>query len=380
MGRQVIWARKTAMKLLWFTWKDLSHPQAGGAERVNEEIAKRLARDGHEVILLVGGFQGGAPDEQREGYRIIRLGNRYTVYLHAYRYYKLHLKGWADLVIDEMNTIPFFCKFYVKERNIMFVHQLCREIWFYQMPLPISLVGFFIEPLYLRLLSDRKVVTVSESTKKDLMRFGFSAENIHIISEGINIEPISNPDHVRKFENQTLLSLGAIRSMKRTLDQIRAFEIAKKEIPSLRLIIAGAANGRYGKKIQSMTKMSIYASDIEYRGAVSEKEKQELMQKCHAILVTSVKEGWGLIVTEANSQGTPAIVYDVDGLRDSVQDGKTGVLTEANNPTSLARRIIVLLQNEARYDTLRFAAWQYSRQFNSEISYTDFLGVIKHAQ
>ena len=368
------------MKLLWFTWKDLSHPQAGGAERVNEEIAKRLARDGHEVILLVGGFKGGTPDEQREGYRIIRLGNRYTVYWYAYRHYKKHLKGWADLVIDEMNTIPFFCKFYVKERNIMFVHQLCREIWFYQMPLPISLVGFLIEPLYLRLLSDRKVVTVSESTKKDLMRFGFSAENIHIISEGINIEPISNPNHVRKFEHPTLLSLGAIRSMKRTLDQIQAFEIAKKEIPFLRLIIAGAANGSYGKKIKSMTKMSIYASDIEYRGAVSEKEKQELMQKCHAILVTSVKEGWGLIVTEANSQGTPAIVYDVDGLRDSVQDGKTGVLTEANNPISLARRIIVLLQNEARYDTLRFAAWQYSRQFNSEISYTDFLGVIKHAQ
>lgn len=368
------------MKLLWFTWKDLSHPQAGGAERINEEITKRLARDGHEVILIVGGFKEGVRDEQRDGYRIIRLGNRYTAYWHAYRYYKQNLQGWADLVIDEMNTIPFFCKLYVKERNIMFVHQLCREIWFYQMPFPISIVGFLIEPLYLRLLASRTVITVSESTKKDLMRFGFSAENIHIISEGINLEPISNPDCDSKFKDPTLLSLGAIRSMKRTLDQIHAFEIAKQAIPNLKLIIAGAANGSYGEKLQKTIKASAYSSDIEYRGAVSEKEKQELMQRSHLILVTSIKEGWGLIVTEANSQGTPAAVYNVDGLRDSVLNGKTGVLTTKNNPASLAREVGVLLQNNARYAELRSAAWKSSRRFTSENSYNDFMRAVNHVQ
>jgi len=36
------------MKILWFTWKDRKHPLAGGAETFNEEIAKRLAKDGHK--------------------------------------------------------------------------------------------------------------------------------------------------------------------------------------------------------------------------------------------------------------------------------------------------------------------------------------------
>jgi len=40
-----------------------------------------------------------------------------------------------------------------------------------------------------------------------------------------------------------------------------------------------------------------------------------LLQKSHVLAVTSVKEGWGLVVTEANPQGTPAVVYNVDGLR-----------------------------------------------------------------
>ncbi len=55
------------MKILWLTWKDIKHPLAGGAEVVNEELAKRLAKDGHEVLFLVGGFEGG---EGGSGYKL----------------------------------------------------------------------------------------------------------------------------------------------------------------------------------------------------------------------------------------------------------------------------------------------------------------------
>ena len=364
------------MHILWFTWKDLNHPQAGGAERVNEEIARHLAQDGHKVILLVGGFRGGIAEEEREGYRIIRLGNRYTVYWHAYRYYKRHLQGWADLVIDEMNTVPFFCKYYVKERNIVFAHQLCRKIWFYQMPFPASLIGYLVELIYLYLLADRIVIVVSESTKQDLMRSGFTDGRIHIISESIALKPVSSLGSATKFNYPTLLSLGAIRPMKRTADQISAFEIAKEKIPHLRLIVAGTAIGRYGKKVLHMIENSSYAADIEYVGPVDEREKVRLMAMSHLLMVTSVKEGWGLIVTEANSQGTPAVVYGVDGLRDSVQDGKTGVVTKENTPVALAREIIAILNDDARYKALRHSAWDDSKEYNSENCYQDFLEVV----
>lgn len=121
---------------------------------VNEEIAKRLARDGHEVIFLVGGFKGCALEETIDGYKVVRLGNRWSVYWKAWRYYKKNLRGWADLVIDEVNTMPFFCKFYVREKNILFVHQLCREIWFYEMAFPLNVLGYALEPIYLWLLRD----------------------------------------------------------------------------------------------------------------------------------------------------------------------------------------------------------------------------------
>jgi glycosyltransferase involved in cell wall biosynthesis len=360
------------MKILWLTWKDLRNPFAGGAELINEEIAKRLVNHGHEVVFLVSGFHGCVEKELRHGYNIIRIGNRYTVYWHAYRYYKTRLKGWPDLVIDEMNTIPFFCKYYVQEKNILFTYQLCREIWFYQMRLPLNFIGYILEPIYLWLLRDRTVITESESTKRDLGRYGFSAARIMTIPVGINVQPVNSIHDVDKYPQPTLLSLGAIRAMKRTLDQIRAFEIAKERIPELRLMVAGTAMGSYGKKVLRRIAASVYAKDIECLGSVDNATKAELMRKSHLILVTSVKEGWGLTVTEANSQGTPAAVYNVDGLRDSVKDEETGLISKENTPQGLADVIVAALRNSSDYARLRKNAWLWSQDFTFDKCFSEF--------
>jgi glycosyltransferase involved in cell wall biosynthesis len=67
------------------------------------------------------------------------------------------------------------------------------------------------------------------------------------------------------------------------------------------------------------------------------------------LLHASVKEGWGLVVIEAASQGTPSVVYNVGGLRDSVINGKTGVVIRKNKPEEMAREAIDLLNDSKRY-------------------------------
>jgi len=367
------------MKILWLTWKDHEHPSAGGAELVNEELAKRLVIDGHEVIFLVAGFTGAPTEEARNGYKIVRVGSRWSVYWQAYKYFKKNLLGWPDLVIDEVNTIPFFFKFYAKAKgrevkNILFVHQLCREIWFYEMFFPLNFIGYLLEPIYLWSLSDRKVITISESTKNDLMRFGFKADNISIISEGIEIEPIADLASVKKFDQPTILAHGTIRAMKRTDHIIRAFEIAKEKIPNLRLVVSGAAEGSYGKKVLKMIDESKYKDSIEYMGPVSKDKKIELMQKSHLLCVASVKEGWCLVVTEAASQGAVAMVYDVDGLRDAVCGGETGVVCGVNVPGNMAENVIRILKNKEEYERLRKVGWERSKGMSFNCSYCGLVG------
>jgi UDP-N-acetylglucosamine 2-epimerase (non-hydrolysing) len=367
------------MKILWMTWKDRSNPNAGGAELINEIIISRLAQEGHEVIILTAGFDKCEQITIEKNIQIIRLGNRYTVYWLAYQYYKKNLKNWADIVIDEVNTIPFFCKYYVREKNILFIHQLCRQIWFYQIYFPINLIGYLVEPIYLWILNSQFVITISESTKKDLIRFGFASKNIEIIPEAIAINPIQDLKGLDKFNTPTLLSLGAIRSMKRTLDQIKAFEIAKRKIPNLQLKIAGKPMGSYGNLFLEKTfKNKSSASNIEYIGPISEKQKIELLRRSHFILVTSIKEGWGLIVTEANSQGTPAIGYKVDGICDSIKNNITGFLCENSSPSEMAKKIVKEFANQENYKKMQFNAWEWSKNFTPNNCYDGFLRAIKN--
>lgn len=366
------------MKIIWFTWKDIKNPLAGGAEVVASEIGKRLVKDGHEVIFLTAGFKDAKSEECIDGYKIIRLGNRWSVYFKVAQFYKKNLNGWADVIIEEINTIPFFTQSFVKEkRRYLFFHQLCREIWFYQMAFPLSFIGYLIEPMYLRSLQKNKVITVSESTRKDLIRFGFLKKSIKIISEGIVMEPVRDLAKIKKYKNFTVLSFGAIRPMKRTLEQIKAFEIARKKVPGLRMKIAGSGKGSYFDKVIKYVNKSYCSDDIEYLGRVTQEEKIGLMQRSHVILVTSVKEGWGLIVTEANSQGTPAIVYNVDGLRDSVRNSRTGFVTSRNNPESLARSIIELCQDQKTLDKFQSAALKWSKEITFDQTYIEFMKAIQ---
>ncbi len=365
------------MKILWLTWKDLRHPLAGGAERVSGELAKRLAREGNEVLLLTAGFPGGAPMETMDGYRVVRLGNRWTVYGLAWRFYRQNLRGWADVVVDEVNTVPFFAKFYVREHNLLFFHQLCREIWFYEMFFPLNFIGYLLEPVWLRLLGGRDIVTVSRSTATDLARHGLPARRIRLISEGTDLAPAEDPANLQKFDRTTLLSFGSIRAMKRTLHLIRAFELAKAHRLDLRLVLAGDYDNEYGRKVFARARCSPFATDIVFAGKVSCDEKRELMRRSHLLLSASVKEGWGLVVTEAASQGTPAIVYDADGLRDSVQDGLTGVVCRRNTPLAMSAELLRLLDDPPRYEKMRRAAWSASQAVSFDRGFASFKQVLE---
>lgn len=362
------------MKIVWMSWKDRAHPQRGGAEVVTDNILRRLVGDGHEVTLLTADYPDAKP---LEGMSVVRSGNRFTVYYRAWRYYRNHLRDKADLVVDEMNTIPFFARWYARAPNVLMVHQLARQIWFHQLPWSIGWIGYLAEPIYLFLLRDQSVITVSESTKSDLMKYGFKAENIRIISEGIHLERVKDLDSIEKYDRPTMLSQGALRAMKRTLDQVKAFEIAKVAVPDLQLKIAGDGNDPYGRKVMDVIEKSPYANDIEYLGRVSDEKKLELMQRSHFITVTSLKEGWGLIVSEAASQGTPAIVYDVDGLRDSVQHNQTGIIVNENTPSSLAAAMEALLGNPTKYKVLRRRGWEASERLTFDQCYQDFTRAIK---
>lgn len=369
------------MKVLWLAWKDMGHPEAGGAEVVARELCRRLVHEGHQVTLLTCGYSGASAAQVEDGIRIIRVGaSRYMHSFQALVYYLRHLRGKFDVLIEEVNGgAPYFSVLFEKvARRFMLYHQLARVNWLYEIKLPFGYLGYYgLVPAATRVasLAHTPVITVSESTRNVLAAYGFRPDRTHIISEGLTIEPVGDLSEIRKFDRPTLLSLGAMRAMKRTLDHIAVFEAAKRRLPGLRLKIAGSSSGAYGKQVLERAQTSEFADDIEYLGRVSDADKMTLMQRAHIILQTAVEEGWGLTITEAASQGTPAAAYDVPGLRDSIRKDRTGLLTK-ENPAALGESIAGLLRDPLRYNRLRKAAWRWSREITFDQSYIDFKAAV----
>lgn len=369
------------MSILWLTWKDIRHPEAGGAEVVAYELTTRLLRAGHSVTMLTCGYNGASNTDWPEGLRIIRVGNsRYAHPFQALAYYARHLRGTFDILIEEVNgAAPYFSVLLErKAKKFLLYHQLGRKNWLYEVPQPLGYMGYWLlAPLATRLagLSRAPVITVSNSTREVLDHHGLPARRTSIISEGLANEPIADLKSVSKFKTPTVLSFGAMRAMKRTLDHVKGFEVAKKHLPELRMKIAGSSKSAYGQRVLSYISQSPFASDIEYLGRISDDEKMQLMQRAHIILQTAVEEGWGLTITEAASQGTPAVAYNVDGLRDSIRHEKTGILTEPN-VQALGEGIAKILSDRRAYNRQRRAAWEWSKQITFDQSFKDFSQIV----
>jgi glycosyltransferase involved in cell wall biosynthesis len=321
------------VRILVLNWRDLSHPAAGGAEVYTEQVLRRWAGAGHEVTLFAAAVSGRPADETVDGYRVVRAGNRFTVYREARRWWNRHGRGRFDVVVDETNTVPFLAHEWVDDgaRTIALVHQTCEEIWRHNAPPLLAQLGRHrLEPTWLRRLGTAPILAVSASTRDALARFG--ARDVTVVPEGY--EPPAVPPAVVKHERPTAVFCGRMVSYKRPWDVLRAVELARREIPGLRLRMIGG--GPLLNRLRSAA-----PPGVDFLGRVSEQVKLDEMARAHVHLSTSVREGWGLVVTEAAAVGTPTIAYDVPGLRDSAR--AAGGVVVPPHPEALARWLSELM-------------------------------------
>ena len=352
------------MRILVFNWRDIKNPHAGGAEIFTHENMKRWVKAGNKVTMFSSHFPGCLPEETVDNVRIVRAGGKYTVYLKAREFYKK--SGGFDVVVDEINTVPFFTPGFVKGKIVVLIHQLAREFWFHETSLPVALMGRYVfEERWLRKYRDIPTMTVSNSTKKDLEDLGF--RKIFIVPEGICFKPLAKVPP--KEKEPTFIFVGRLKKAKKPQDAVKAFNILKKNVPSAKLWVVG--DGYHRKELEK-----IAGNGVKFFGRVPEKKKLELMSRAHAILVPGVREGWGLIVTEANARGTPAIAYDVPGLRDSVEDFNNGILVGAR-PEKMADALASFVSNKKLREKLSKSALKHSRQFSWDNSARETLKILE---
>ncbi len=365
------------MQFLFLNWRDISHPRAGGAEQLTENIMAELAKRGHESTLLCPGFPGGKREEQRSGYRILRQGNQLTVRWYAWRLWRKEFSqrriplirgtqgGFHDdiICIDQFHGLPFFTPFYIPRRqSLAIIYELAGDLWRINFFWPVSFAGETLEKMSLWFYLHRRFVAICQSTKDDLIKHGIPANDVSIIPVHINFNPLPVPSFNKK--DPVVIHLGRIAPVKNIEDTIAACLKLRQSIPQLKLWLVGSGQGQYFDKIRRLAEQ--YNDFIVMHGFVSEEKKRDLLSEAKVLVATSHKEGYGLNVLEAAACGTPSVAYNVGGLREAIIDGQTGMLTGQNTPEDLVRQFQKILTDDRLYQDFARKAWQRSHEFSAK--------------
>ncbi len=322
---------------------------------MTQEVARRLVNRGHNVTLFTSQFQESLNSEIIDGISIVREGGKYTVYRRAKKYYERNKNGY-DLILDEINVRPFLTPKFVKERPVLaLIFQITPEQFSLELPFPLSYIGrHYLEKRWLAHYKEVRTITISNSSKMDLEKYGL--KRVSICPIGTSISPLRALP--QKEPLPTLVFIGRLKRHKLPDHALVAFLLLKKQIPNARMWVIG--DGYMRKELEGKFK----ERDIRFYGRISSELKYELLRKAHLVLVPAIREGWGLVVTESNSMGTPVIAYNVPGLRDAVRNGQTGILVRENSPESLASSAISLLRDRDLLNKISSNALSYSRRFS----------------
>ncbi|MFJ3903919.1 glycosyltransferase family 4 protein [Streptomyces sp. NPDC090025] len=327
--------RLARLDIAFLNWRDPWHPEAGGAEAYAHEIARRFAAAGAHVTFVSARYPGAAAREVRDGIRIVRGGGTFGVYAAAAGHLLRHRHGY-DAVLDFQNGIPFFSPLFTPRwtADLCVIHHVHQEQFAVRFGGPLSAVGRVLEKqVSRRVYRGRPIVVVSPSTREGARReLGFG-NPLHIVPNGCPAGAPAAPDGTpasaasdrpSAADPPTLAVVSRLVPQKRVDLLVRALPALRERFPGLRLDLCG--DGPELAALRALVGRLGVADAVTFHGHVSDARRAELFRRAWLTVVPSAAEGWGLTVIEANAVGTPALAYDVPGLRDAIQPGVNGWL------------------------------------------------------
>jgi glycosyltransferase involved in cell wall biosynthesis len=346
------------MRFLMLSWRDPSNPLSGGAERVSLAYLAALRQRGHEVFWYANDFPGCAPTEVVQGVQIVRGGGYGTSVLKAVQWYRRQKP--FDLVIDQHHGIPWFAPWWSRTNCVSYLHEVLGPIWGSFYPWPVSMLGQWQERGIHWLYRKTRFWVGSQSTQRALQARG--VPDVTVISYGIEQEPLPQLEPKPLESPLRLICVSRLAPNKRIDHAVHALKVLLKRGVAASLVIVGG--GEMEPRLRSLANQPELKGHVTFAGQLNEAEKDAQLRRAHLLVHTSIREGWGLNVLEANAMGTPAVVYPVPGLVDATIHDQTGIVTSAETPDSVADGLQALLKAPERYQVYRVNARERTKEFH----------------
>jgi glycosyltransferase involved in cell wall biosynthesis len=334
----------------------------GGAEKRVYELAKRLAERGHEVHWYSIGWWWTKNDHNdiiMEGIKLHGVSDPINLYSDDRRSIKealiFSLKLLKPLFKDNYDVVdcqgfPFFSCFTAKIHSglgksnlIITLHEVWGDYWYTYLGKP-GILGKIVERTMLSLTNN--IITVSLKTKNDLRKIKKSEKSI-IIPNGIDFNHIKGirPSN----EGSTIIFAGRLIKEKNVDVLIQSLVTVKKKIPDIICLIIG--NG------PELSKLEKLVSDLQLNENIIFKDFMEnyddligYMKSSKVLVLPSTREGFGMVVIEANACGIPVVTVDhpMNAAVDLVIDGVNGFKTQLE-PDDMSDKIIKSIESQNEF-------------------------------
>jgi glycosyltransferase involved in cell wall biosynthesis len=335
-------------------------------------LLRQLARldQSTEFVLLC------RPDDV-EGIR--KLGANFRPVIETAGNYSVAEQFKVPLALRREGVTLFHAPHYVLPplvhcRSVVTIHD-CIHLMFPQyLPNRLAL-GYARTSMALAARRANRILTVSESSKSDIMRFfGTDPSRIDVIynafDDRFGIEP-NEEDVVRvreryQLHDEFVLYAGNVKPHKNLDRLIEAFHLVRSRgLDNLKLVMIGDDISKYASLRRAVHRHQLHKY-VRFLGYLPEETLAVMYRLAGVFVFPSLYEGFGLPPLEAMASGTPVVTSNVSSLPEVA--GDAAVLVDPYDPGAIAEGIHRVLTDVDLRRALRARGMARARQFSWETS------------
>ena len=187
------------------------------------------------------------------------------------------------------------------------------------------------------------------STSKCMLRQTkkFTNKDIEFFYLGVDPEKFK-PLKIMSFFNTEEIVIGTIKTLEKKYGieyKIKAFKIVKDQLPLLQVKLLIVGSGSLEKELKKLVIEYNLENDTVFTGFIQPKDVPRYYNMLDIYVTLSIEESesFGLAVIEAAACEVPAVVSNVGGLPEAVEDNVTGFIVESKNVQQAANALIKLI-------------------------------------